>query len=268
MPCEILTIDAQDVLGSHEVDIHEHMAKVRLDELGQIIPENSGITPVGTNSASSVRHYTYSPTDLQKIKHMVDKHEGCQITGRALVNKVPGNMHISTHAHAHLLGDLYESWRFIDIGHVIQHFSFGRDDDVNYVKNNFPDTGIVAPLDGVDKVTHDHTIAADPIIFEYYLKVVPTTYRSPPRMLGNTHVYQFTAHSAAVTNPQMPAIYFRYDISPVTVLFEEREQSLLTFVLHVCAILGGVFTVAGMVDALLHRSVYALYLKYTLNKLG
>ncbi len=61
---------------------------------------------------------------------------------------------------------------------------------------------------------------------------------------------------------------FRYDLSPVSVKFKERKESVFRFLVQVCAIIGGVFTLAGMVDAVLYRGIRAVARKAQLGKLG
>jgi len=62
--------------------------------------------------------------------------------------------------------------------------------------------------------------------------------------------------------------FSRYDLSPVTVKFTEFSGSIFHFVVQVCAIIGGVFTVAGIIDSIVHKSVTALLKKAELGKLG
>ncbi|CEM24367.1 unnamed protein product [Vitrella brassicaformis CCMP3155] len=259
LPCEILSLDAQDVMGSHEVDIHGNLVKTRISkdgaELENMPIQGSQISPRGLSpGAATTIQYHYSPEDLKKIEQMVKDLEGCRIRGFVQVNKVPGNVHISTHSHAHLLASLYGTWQKMDIGHTINHLSFGNDREVEYVRRTFKDTGIVSPLDGSAKTQpekHD-----DPVIFEYYCNVVPTIYEGLEG--SERHVFQFTANSNQIANPQMPSIYFRYHISPVTVRFQEMREQLITFLTQVCGIVGGVFTVAGLMDAIIHRSMMHL----------
>ncbi|XP_074924209.1 endoplasmic reticulum-Golgi intermediate compartment protein 1 isoform X4 [Chelonoidis abingdonii] len=47
----------------------------------------------------------------------------------------------------------------------------------------------------------------------------------------------------------IPAIWFRYDLSPITVKYTERRQPLYRFITSICAIIGGTFTVAGILDS-------------------
>ena len=51
----------------------------------------------------------------------------------------------------------------------------------------------------------------------------------------------------------LPGVFFIYDISPIKVKFTEKQQSFTYFLTSLCAIVGGVFTVAGMLDSCLFR---------------
>jgi Endoplasmic reticulum vesicle transporter len=49
----------------------------------------------------------------------------------------------------------------------------------------------------------------------------------------------------------------RYDFSPIMVRLVETRQSFLYFLTSVCAILGGVFALSGIVDTVFHRAAEA-----------
>lgn len=57
-----------------------------------------------------------------------------------------------------------------------------------------------------------------------------------------------------------------YDLSPMMVQLTEHRRSLTHFLTGVCAIVGGVFTVAGMLDGMLYHSTRALKKKIDLGK--
>ena len=57
-------------------------------------------------------------------------------------------------------------------------------------------------------------------------------------------------------------VVFKIDFSPIMVRITETHLSLLQFLTGLCAIVGGVFTVAGMVDSTVYQS--AKILKKTL----
>jgi len=45
-------------------------------------------------------------------------------------------------------------------------------------------------------------------------------------------------------------------------------MKFLTFLINIFAVLGGVFTVAGILDAIIHKSVLALLRKAEMNKIS
>lgn len=61
-------------------------------------------------------------------------------------------------------------------------------------------------------------------------------------------------------------VFFMYDLSPMMVQLTESRRSLAHFLTGVCAIVGGVFTVAGMLDSMLYHSQKALKKKIELGK--
>jgi hypothetical protein len=66
----------------------------------------------------------------------------------------------------------------------------------------------------------------------------------------------------------LPAVYFRFDMSPVTVKFWQYKDNFLHFLIQICAIIGGIFSVTGIIDALVHKSVVAILRKANMGKLG
>ncbi|RVW39567.1 hypothetical protein CK203_112366 [Vitis vinifera] len=42
------------------------------------------------------------------------------------------------------------------------------------------------------------------------------------------------------------AVYFLYDLSPVTVTIKEERRSFLHFITRLCAVLGGTFALTGL----------------------
>ena len=74
---------------------------------------------------------------------------------------------------------------------------------------------------------------------------------------------------STLINPHLSrnaGVFFMYDLSPMMVQLTETRRSLTHFLTGVCAIVGGVFTVAGMVDGMLYHSQRALKKKIELGK--
>jgi len=270
MPCELLSFDAQDVMGSHEVDAHGNLFKERLTSKGDVIAREEMKGSHYGASSGLTRHFSFSYDngDVDRIRKMIHSGEGCRVAGFVKVNKVPGNVHLSTYSHSYLFGSLYQETRNMNISHTINHISFGVDTDISFIKKNFQGTGIVAPLDGVKQTVTEKKTGSyiDSSIFEYYTKVVPTTYM--PLEGQPLHVYQFTANANKIVNQQMPSFYLRYDFSPVTVRYKETRESFSHFAVQICAVIGGVFTVAGLLDSVLHKSIVHLAKKAQIGKLG
>jgi len=156
--------------------------------------------------------------------------------------------------HVHDLQPL-KNFKF-NMSHTINRLSFGKD---------FP--GIVNPLDNVTKASDnpEHAIA----MYQYFVKVVPTTYESLNGNVLNTNQYSVTEHFKPLKGENahgLPGVFFMYELSPIMVKFSEARKSFAHFLTSLCAIVGGVFTVAGMVDSVLYQSMRTLKKKIDLGK--
>jgi len=169
-------------------------------------------------------------------KDPINGGKGCSFGGLFHINKVPGNFHISTHSSQ-------VQPKKPDMSHIIKELSFGDPMKGAKLPANFE------PLQG------QNTNGKDPMAsHDYTLKIVPTVYTdiSKKTRFG----YQYTAvykdfvaygHGQRV----MPAIWFRYEVSPITVKYTHKKKPLYHFLTTFCAIIGGTFTVAGMIDSMI-----------------
>ena len=62
------------------------------------------------------------------------------------------------------------------------------------------------------------------------------------------------------------AAKFTYDLSPMSIVVSETRRPFYTFLTSVCAIIGGVFTVIGLIDSLVYHSMRTLRKKVQLGK--
>jgi len=60
---------------------------------------------------------------------------------------------------------------------------------------------------------------------------------------------------------------FRYDLNPITVRYHEDRPPLYHFLTTICAIVGGTFTVAGIIDSCIFSATEILK-KFELGKLS
>jgi hypothetical protein len=106
--------------------------------------------------------------------------------------------------------------------------------------------------------------------FQYFVKVVPTKYEKLAGAVIETNQYSVTEHfSSQRIGPNfIPGVFMTYDLSPIMVhIFEARPyDSWVHFALELCAIAGGVFTVAGLVDALFYHGAHEIRKKMEMGK--
>ena len=171
-PCSILSLDVQDVMGSHSVNVHGSLMKYRLDKdkkvLGEEVyhvKEKKKDKNSNPNSHDDDDYDEGLMPDYELVKKQITDKEGCRIKGYFLVNKVPGNFHISSHAFSPIIQRLFSDGFFeYDLSHKINHISFGDDKDLKTIKKTF-NTGELNPLDHTEKNENSKKL------YEYYLKV-------------------------------------------------------------------------------------------------
>ncbi|EPY35748.1 hypothetical protein AGDE_00419 [Angomonas deanei] len=185
-------------------------------------------------------------------KTPVTPNEGCIIVGYIEVAKVPGNFHISSHTKPHEAARLFPEG--INVEHTIRHLSFGSTNVKTLRK-----VAQLSPLDG-----RKGTSKRKNVMYQYFLEIIPTTYKG---VLFSSDTYQFTSQMSKISlHPgHMPAVFFDYRLSPLSVQYSSGRVSFTHFLTYVCAIVGGVYTVCGLLSRFVHVS-YAQIQKRMLGK--
>ncbi len=240
LPCSILSLDISDFTGAHTSNVKGTLEKTRLDKDGNIIKKNS------EKMGEDKEHEVIQP-NIEELKKSLNDKEGCRLKGSISVLRLPGNFHVSSHAFFNIIKEFRANGTNInfDITHTVNHIAFGEEKDIEFIKKEFND-GIITPLDNIKGED-----TGDKKLFEYYLKIVPTEYYT---LENNRYsVFQFTAIQNKVESNMIPTIFFRYDISPILVKFSKKNADNFDGLINVCAIIGGMFTIAGILDTLLLR---------------
>ncbi|CAG9784479.1 unnamed protein product [Diatraea saccharalis] len=304
--CDYLVLDAMDSSGEQHLQMDHNIHKRRLDLDGNPIEE-----PKKENFVTSSQRIEHNKTSLAKVEcgscygaafnesqccntcedvkeayrlrrwalpnlstieqckgdESIERtnlalKEGCQIYGYMEVNRVGGSFHIApgksftiNHVHVHDVQPFSSS--AFNTTHIIKHLSFGSN-----IKS-----GNTAPLDGIVGLAKEGAV-----MFQYYLKIVPTMYVKLDKSVLYTNQFSVTRHQKSVSNVNsesgMPGAFFSYELSPLMVKYTEKERSIGHFATNICAIIGGVFTVAGIFDTLLYHSLNAFQNKILLGKTG
>lgn len=304
LPCAFLSTDAMDVSGENQIDVDHDLFKQRLSLSGERIEDEPEKEELGDKSQEMVeaaqnkldpnrcescygaetedkqccntcdevreayrkKGWAFKNSDnIEQCKRegygekmKAQQNEGCMVYGFIEVNKVAGNFHFAPgksfqqhHVHVHDLQAL--GGTKFNMSHTIHHMSFGE---------KYP--GIVNPLDGISQVAENSQM-----MFQYYVKIVPTTYTSVTGETVYSNQFSVTKHSKIVNalgDSGLPGVFVMYELSPMMVKYTEKQRSFMHFLTGVCAIIGGIFTVAGLIDSMIYHSARALQKKIELGK--
>lgn len=249
LPCDILAILYSDALGERSTDIKGELNKNRLDKRGRHL---------GTQK------YEVKEPNYDKVKTELRNNEGCNLQGYFFVDAVPGSFLITSGYYGNVVQRLAnEGVLKINAQHKINEISFGDTSQRYQIWSNFGKkiAKLSYSLNNIKKKYEQLTN-----VYQYYLKIVPTKYIT---FKNEVNDYQYTYNSYAEKGMQeMPSMHFRYDLSPITVEYKLYKDTFLNFIINIFAILGGVFTITGIIDAIIHKSVVILLRKADLNKMA
>jgi thiol-disulfide isomerase/thioredoxin len=173
------------------------------------------------------------------------RHEGCVMRGVVLVNRVPGNFHISAHSKSHSF-----QHGMLNMSHAVDSMSFGK--MLSPAQQRLLPAEVAQGWNVLSKT--DHIASGKNTTMEHYLKVVHTTYLIGSGRGKNLETYQYTVNNNNYEDGEsLPAAVFSYDVSPMQVLVQEERESFAAFLTQLCAIIGGVFTVTGLLDGLVYH---------------
>ena len=98
-PCSFLSLDIENILKVHLVDVEENLKKISL-------PEN-------------VEYDDSRMTDDQKVERVINdinSKKGCRMVGFFEIDRVPGNFHFSCHGYGSIIHRLVnQGYRIINI---------------------------------------------------------------------------------------------------------------------------------------------------------
>ncbi|KAJ6749518.1 hypothetical protein OIU85_000183 [Salix viminalis] len=173
LPCDVVSVDAIDMSGKHEVDLDTNIWKLRLNSQGHITgteylsdlvekehdAHNHDHDKDHKDSHEEQHAHGFddaAETMIKKVKQALANGEGCRVYGVLDVQRVAGNFHISVHGlNIFVAQMIFDGAKHVNVSHIIHDLSFGP---------KYP--GIHNPLDGTARILHETSGT-----FKYYIKV-------------------------------------------------------------------------------------------------
>ena len=183
-----------------------------------------------------------------------EEHPGCQLSGHLLLDRAPGNFHIQARSTQHDLAP-----HMTNVSHVVHSLYIG--DPMAHIriqegKANVPEDvkTKVAPMDDNVYVTQDLHEA-----YHHYLKVISTNIDGLRVGKRDLRVYQIVENSqlAYYRNDIVPEAKFIFDLSPISVSYRQTSRTWYAYMTSLMAIIGGVFTIVGMMESSIYAAMAA-----------
>ncbi|KAF0694984.1 Aste57867_14172 [Aphanomyces stellatus] len=284
LTCREAHMNAMDVAGDLQVNMHHTVFKTRLAPDGtpigdamthvpnahpeDALPEDycgscygnthpAGLTCCNTCDQVKEAFMTGEKTldDADKTEQCVRERgreeaeskdgEGCRLHGTMFVNRVAGNFHVGLgrtfHRQGRLVHQFLPGQQFTyNSSHIIHELYFGT-----------PYPGMARPLDNTAK-TADRGGA----VYQYFLKIVPTLYDNGYETLESNQ-FSYTQQTRYLdpwgTMSVLPGVFFIFELSAFVVQVDATSVPFTHFLMRICAIVGGMVSIAGFVDSFIYH---------------
>jgi hypothetical protein len=250
-PCSILTLDREELIGTHIPDIEQNITKTSFDKGGNI------------------KNGTYYPYKTSLLEKSLTEGESCHIAGYVNITKSPGDIHFSFHPYE----DIYEKFikpspkllGNIRLSHQIKELHFGdlTIADLDRIEQKFGSNTFELLDQCYNKEFKDYSIDDKSYNYEYYLVLVPYLFVNEIEdQKYLTYVYSISQKVSLNNNTaEMPMVMMNYDISNVGMRYTLRERNISHSLTHICAIVGGVFVMFSIINRLLLALGESLFAK-------
>lgn len=211
--------------------------------------------------ARQVARGDQAEADKERLKqHKADGHgkkapvggEGCRLTGRLKVKKVPGTIRINLHSLRYSYDTL-----LINASHYIDRIWFNDPEGrlagpaFDHFREGIVRKWQAAPLNNKHFIGHENHYS-----YVHYIKLVAKSFAlSGTPSDDDLHMHSYSAvsteHEVPINIP--PFIALQYDLSPIAVLEYPKYTPLYHFLTNFMAIVGGVFAIVGLFENVLFQ---------------
>ena len=95
----------------------------------------------------------------------------------------------------------------------------------------------------------------------FYLVAVPSYFEK--FLSGKYHVYQLISNYEHTYDMEKTmnqnSLQFNFEFSPITENVTQNNKNPVEFLIKICAIISGVYTIAGIIDSVIHKSVSYMF---------
>lgn len=178
------------------------------------------------------------------------EHPGCQIAGHLLLDRAPGNFHILARSKHHDL-----SSEMTNVSHMVNELYIGDPTAMHWIQKRRSQVPVevepkITPLNGNVYITTEFHES-----YHHHIKLIATKIDGMKVGRRELVTYQMLANSqlAYYDDKVTPEAKFAYDFSPIAVKYTFRSRRWYDYLTSIFAIIGGVFTVVGMLEGVMHR---------------
>lgn len=179
--------------------------------------------------------------------------EGCKISGHLKVNKISGEFHFipKVKFDDRTLCNSSNGKCGLDFSHKINELFFGdKIKEIDQMRDISIDLG-----------------ANDNTNYSYFLKLVPVQLSYKKGKKVNGYQISITRHQRKISkDSDPPSVNFNYDFSAMTICKTQKRKPFTSFITGLCAIVGGIYTIAALTDSLLFRAQRSLFTKTQTGK--
>jgi len=238
LPCSIISVDQEDLIGHHRLNIEDTIDKITLDKESN--PNNNKFDSYKTD----------------KLKQAIKDQNGCFIEGFIPISKVQGDIHISFHAYRDVYSFILETdlHTQISMSHKFTLLNFGDQEVSRGILEKFRMNDQINNFNRVVNLPNHENVEYNKV-FDYFIKIIPQIFYD--EYTGEqTIAYQYSLTSKSKESDswgEMPIVMINYDYSPVAVKYTLKKYPFSHLVTNICALLGGVFVIFSILNSFLNR---------------
>lgn len=243
-PCTIISLDLENLLGTHKMNLRENVKFFRYSNKNELIKDD------------------FSPYQLNLLEESLRNQEYCFVDAHLDLHRSIGDVHFSFHKFREVYEEIKTRndnkgiFRRLNMSHKISIISLLDDQLIKKIKDNFGSSNSPDLIEFLNK--YDNKEYNFPNFYkeqqdknnivnsnyEYFMILVPHIfYNEYTKETIFTYLYSMTYKEKELKqdDEEMPLLLINYDFSPITMKFTLVKKSFLHFLTNICAIIGGIY---------------------------